>query len=55
MDWGPWYRTVSIVLTAMEHVQMTQEIRNVVESLFTQLKRRLANFTGYFPEGVYEA
>ena len=30
---------------------MTRGIRNLVESLFTQLKRRLANFAGYFPEG----
>ena len=30
---------------------MTRGIRNWVESLFTQLKRRLANFAGYFPEG----
>ena len=50
-DRGPWYRTISVVLTAMEHVRMTRGIRNVVESLFTQLKRRLASFAGYFPEG----
>jgi transposase-like protein len=50
-DRGPWYRTVSVVLTAMEHIRMTRGIRNYVESLFTQLRRRLANFAGYFPEG----
>ncbi len=54
-DRGPWYRTVSVVLTAMEHVQMTRGIRNAVESLFTQLKRRLANFAGYFPEGSVQS
>jgi transposase-like protein len=53
-DRGPWYRTVSVVLTAMEHVQMTRGIRNRVESLFTQLRRRLAGFAGYFPEGSVE-
>jgi transposase-like protein len=50
-DRGPWYRTASAVLTALEHLPMTRGIRNVVESLFTQLKRRLASFAGYFPEG----
>ena len=37
-----------MVLAAMEHVRMTRGIRNLVESLFTQLKRRLASFAGYF-------
>ena len=53
-DRGPWYRTVSVVLAAMEHVRMTRGIRNLVESLFTQLKRRLASFAGYFPRGSIE-
>jgi len=30
---------------------MTRGIRNVVESLFTQLRRRLASLAGYFLEG----
>jgi putative transposase len=53
-DRGPGSRTVSGVLAAMEHVQMTRGIRNLVESLFTQLRRRLAGFAGYFPEGSVE-
>jgi len=53
-DRGPWYRTVSVVLAAMGHVRMTRGIRNLVESLFTQLKRRLASFAGYFPRGSIE-
>ena len=52
-DRGPWYRTVSVVLTAMEHVRMTRGIRNLVESLFTQL-RRIASFAGYFLRGSIE-
>jgi transposase-like protein len=50
-DRGPWYRTVFMVLQALEHIRMTRGIRNYVESLFTQLRRRLANFAGYFPKG----
>ena len=50
-DCGSGYWTVSVVLTAIEHVQMTRGIRNLVESLFTQLKRLLASFAGSFPEG----
>ena len=53
-DRGPRYRTASVVLAAMEHVRMTHGIRNLVESLFTQLKRRLASFAGYFPRGSIE-
>ena len=53
-DRGPWYRTVSVVLAEMEHIQMTWGIRNLLESLFTQLKRQLASFAGYFQEGNVE-
>jgi len=31
---------------------MTRGIRNLVESLFTQLKRRLASFAGYSQGGI---
>jgi len=50
-DRGPWYRTVSVVLAEIEHIRIARGIRNLVESIFTQLKRRLANFAGYFPKG----
>jgi len=34
-DRGPWYQMISVVLTAMEPVQMTRGIRNLVGSLLT--------------------
>ena len=51
-DGGSWYRTSSVVLAPIEQVQMTRGIRNLVESLFTKLNRRLAPFAVYFPEGI---
>jgi hypothetical protein len=33
---------------------MTRGMRNLGESLFTQLRKRLANCAGYFPEGSVE-
>ncbi len=50
-DRGPGYRTIPVVLTQLKHRQMTRGIPNYVESLFTQLKRRIANFAGYFLKG----
>jgi len=48
---GPWYRTVSVLLSAIEHIRMPRGIRNLVESIFPQLERRSANLARYFPEG----
>ena len=49
-DWGPWYRTVLTENMCGWH----EGFLNLVEGLFTQPKRRLASFAGYFPRGNRE-
>ena len=46
-DWGFWYRRVSVVRT-----ESMCGWHEVVEGLFTQLKRKLASFAGYCPRGI---
>ncbi len=46
---GPWYWRVYVVLT-----ESMCGWHEVVEGFFTQPKRRLASFAGYFPRGNRE-